>query len=165
MSKTCRTHAASIYRASRLWRHSYRAEVQWVSRQLPLSWRVIPMVPPVLMTRTRASVVEGEVSGSIDSIELQLDNFLHLDGCSGIFLGEPTSFVPSIRFSCGCDKARARDVRLISAMTTTEVMTRSGSATSVRSECTRHEDLQVPWEFWYSAPFGSSQMYRNVLSV
>lgn len=128
MSKTCRTHATSIDSASRLWRHSFRKNITEV--QLPLSWSVIPMVPPVLMTRTRASVVEGEVSGSIDSSELQLDNFLHLDGCSGIFLGVPTSFVASTRFSCGCDKARARDVRLISAMMTTEVITRTGSAYS-----------------------------------
>ncbi len=64
------------------------------------------MVPPVLRTRTRASVTaDGEVAGSTDSVDLQLSNFLLLHVCSG---GQAS--VPSSSF--GCDRARARGVRL-----------------------------------------------------
>lgn len=53
------------------------------------------MVPPVLITRTRASEVDGEVSGSRDSSELQLDNFLLRDGCVRAPRGAETSEAPS----------------------------------------------------------------------
>lgn len=71
------------------------------------------MVPPVLMTRTRASEVVGEVSCSRDSSELQLDNFLLRDGCVRAPRGAETSGALSrLRLSWGCDRARPRDERL-----------------------------------------------------
>lgn len=90
--------------------------------QLPLSWSVIPMVPPVLMTRTRASAAQGEVNGSLLSNELQLDNFLLRRGCTWTLREGLISF-DSIRSRVGCDSARARSVRLLkleSAMMTYE---------------------------------------------
>lgn len=76
------------------------------------------MVPPVLITRTRASEVDGEVSWSRVSSELQLDNFLLRDGCVMGPRGADTSEEPSRpRLSWGCDRARARDVGVRSAMT------------------------------------------------
>lgn len=53
------------------------------------------MVPPVLITRTRASEVDGEVSCSRVSSELQLDNFLLRDGCVRGPRGAETSEAPS----------------------------------------------------------------------
>lgn len=82
---------------------------------LPLSCSVIPMVPPVLMTSTRASAADGDASCccccSTLSSELQLDNFLRRDGCMESRAGKP-SLDASLRSICGCDRARARDVRL-----------------------------------------------------
>ncbi|TNN42257.1 hypothetical protein EYF80_047597 [Liparis tanakae] len=42
---------------------------------------VIPMVPPVFNTSTRASAAEGDVANSSLSIELQLDSFLLRHQC------------------------------------------------------------------------------------
>lgn len=70
------------------------------------------MVPPVLITRTLASA-DGVCSGSMYSTELQLDNFLLRFGCTWTLLGVETS---GTSCSVGCDKARASDFRLQSAM-------------------------------------------------
>lgn len=62
------------------------------------------MVPPVLMTSTRASAAEEE-AGEVarHSSELQLDRVL-------------------LRDSCGCDRARPRAFGVCSAMMTREVL-------------------------------------------
>ena len=75
------------------------------------------MVPPLLITRTRASV--HEVIGSMHSIEVQLDNILLRHGCSRIVLAGLTS-LNSVKLSVGCDKARESHVVLLleSAMMT-----------------------------------------------
>lgn len=93
-------------------------------RQVPLSWSVMPMVPPVLMTRTRASEWAGEVSCSRDPTEWKLDSFLRRDGCVRAPRGAGTSGALSkLKSSWGWDRARPRDERLWAAMMTPEVMT------------------------------------------
>lgn len=68
------------------------------------------MVPPVLITRTRSSIYE--VTGSMISIEVQLDNILLRHGCSEIVLVGLTS-LDSVNSSVGCDKARESIVMLL----------------------------------------------------
>lgn len=88
------------------------------------------MVPPVLMTRTRASA-HGDVTGSTHSNDLLLDNFLLRHCCSWMFRGGWTSFT-SMRSSLCCDRARARDV-MLSTLESAMMNLKSGGAAPLKA--------------------------------
>lgn len=137
------THALSFI-ATRCHVHTHSPGRQ-CKCSLPLSWMVIPMVPPVLITRTLASS-DGDLTDTTDSTELQLDNFLLRHGCTWpLRVGEKS--LPSASSSLGCDNARAREVRLLkleSAMMTQ----RDGKRTEPLWRPSRDASL---WSLWFSS--------------